>query len=499
MSVSSIGSRSQLAVQGLVDMRRQLDELQQQLGTGKKATSYAGLGLDASFAVGLRSQVSALEGYDQTVTTLSTRLALAQNALSRVDELARAVNTSLAQAATVAPNGQTAAQERARSDLDELVDLLNTRDADRHLFAGRSVDQAPVESAGKILDGDGVRAGLRQVVAERLQADVGASGLGRLVIAGTPAKVSLSEDVAGSPFGFKLAGATSDIAGAVVAGPSGTPAAVTVTLGANPGAGQSVIFAVRLPDGSSASVRLTATSSGTPAAGEFTIGASPAATASNLQAALAASLSRLAQTELPAASALSAAQDFFTIDAARSPLRVAGPPFDSATALTAGTAADTVFWYRGEMASDPPRTAAVARVDSSLSVSYGMRANEDGIRTLVQNIAAFAVTKFDPNGPDPAGGYAALTSRVGAALASAGGGQQQLNGIRSELASSQAAIAAARQRHEQTRSMLAGLLDQVEGVAPEQVGAQMLALQTRLQASLRTTAMLYQLSLVNFL
>ena len=47
--------------------------------------------------------------------------------------------------------------------------------------------------------------------------------------------------------------------------------------------------------------------------------------------------------------------------------------------------------------------------------------------------------------------------------------------------------------------MLGGLLDTIEGVPTEQVGAEILALQTRLQASLQVTSMLYQLSLANYI
>jgi hypothetical protein len=43
------------------------------------------------------------------------------------------------------------------------------------------------------------------------------------------------------------------------------------------------------------------------------------------------------------------------------------------------------------------------------------------------------------------------------------------------------------------------MLQQIEGVSQEQVAAEILALQTRLQASLQTTARLYQTSLVNYL
>ena len=51
----------------------------------------------------------------------------------------------------------------------------------------------------------------------------------------------------------------------------------------------------------------------------------------------------------------------------------------------------------------------------------------------------------------------------------------------------------------QTNATLADLLQQVEGVPTEQVAAQLLSLQTSLQASLQTTAMLYQMSILNYL
>ncbi len=80
----------------------------------------------------------------------------------------------------------------------------------RYLFSGRAVDQPPVETTDHILNGDGLKAGLKQIIDERRQADLGASGLGRLVV-GAPAgaSTSLTEDAV-SPFGFKLAGVDHD-------------------------------------------------------------------------------------------------------------------------------------------------------------------------------------------------------------------------------------------------------------------------------------------------
>ena len=47
--------------------------------------------------------------------------------------------------------------------------------------------------------------------------------------------------------------------------------------------------------------------------------------------------------------------------------------------------------------------------------------------------------------------------------------------------------------------MLGGMLEKIEGVSNEQTAAAIIALQTRLQASLQTTSLLYQTSLVNYL
>ena len=76
-------------------------------------------------------------------------------------------------------NGEnlTRDQKTVRSQFDQILSLLNSSAGDRYLFSGRNVDQPAVESSDPILEGDGVRAGLKQVIAERRLADLGADGL----------------------------------------------------------------------------------------------------------------------------------------------------------------------------------------------------------------------------------------------------------------------------------------------------------------------------------
>ena len=502
MSITGVGSTASLLAQSLVNMRSQLDDLQTQLGTGLKSQTYAGLGTGSGLSVALNAQLSALSSYDESITNVGTKLSLAQTALGQVSTIAQNAASSMSSSmdTTFDGNGQTTGQSSAEGELDEMLGLLNTQVGSSYLFSGRATDQPATDTMDHILNGNGTQAGFKQVLAERQQADLGANGLGRLVIpAASGSMVSMSEDVAGSPFGFKLASVTSNLTGATVSGPSGTPAGVSVTLGAtNPNAGDTVKFTFNLPDGTTQDLTLTATTSTPPGANQFTIGATPAATAANLQSALTSSVGTLASTSLSAASAVAASNDFFNTDASHPPQRVNGPPFDTATSLVDGTAANTVAWYTGDDGTDPARSTAVARVGPSTTVSYGVRANEQGISSAIASVAVFASMTFSASDPNSAARYQALTQRLGTTL-NGQPGTQQISDIQAQLAGAQTTINDAKTSHQQTESTLQDMLQQITTVPQEQVAAQILALQTSLQASLQTTASLSQLSLVNYM
>ena len=416
MSLSVIGSSISPVIQSALEMRRQLDDLQRQLGTGQKADTFAGLGPQSGLATGLSAQLSAISSFDDTITVVGTRIGITQMALSQISDVGLQVKS-----ATLLPNfnidgtGQTSEQKTAFYQLDQILGLLNTQVGDRYVFSGSGVTQPAVETTDHILNGNGAQAGLKQLISERNLADTGGvGGLGRLLIpAAVGTNVSVSEDVAGSLFGFKLAGVSSTLTGAVVTGPAGVPPSINVNVAANPNSGDKITFTFNLPDGTTEDLRLEATTSATPGPNQFTIGTTPAATAVNLQAALAASVGALAHGALSAASAIAASGNFFGVNP---PLRVAGPPFATATTLVAGTPANTVSWYIGENGPNPPRSTAVARIDPSITVSYGARANEQGLAWVVQQVATLAATSYLPTDPDAPASYTALNLRLNTTL-----------------------------------------------------------------------------------
>jgi flagellin-like hook-associated protein FlgL len=309
--------------------------------------------------------------------------------------------------------------------------------------------------------------------------------------------VAVAEDSI-SPFGFKLASITSNAAGATVSAPSGSPPSMGIDFSAAPNPGETVTLRFNLPDGTSENLTLTATTNSPPGANQFTIGADGATTAANFQTALTGAIGKLAGTALTAASAVAASNDFFSADINNPPQRVGGsPPFYAATGMVPGTAANTVIWYTGEPGTDPARSTATARIDQSLSVSYGARANEDGIRRLVQNVATLAAIQISPSNPNGVGLSSALDQRLTVNLGAPG--TQTIADIETDLATAQTSLSAAKSRHQQTSTTLSSFLQQIDGVSNEEVGAKLLTLQTRMQASMQVTSMLFQTTLVNYL
>jgi flagellar hook-associated protein 3 FlgL len=504
MTVMGVSGTASLMTQSLVNLRSQLDDLQRQLSTGQKSDTYAGLGVQRGLTVGLQSQLAAIGGFGDTITSVGAQLSVAQTALQQIDKSAHTIKqTAVNSTFVIDQNGQTTDQQTAQGSLDQILSALNTRVGNNYIFSGMSPDKPSVDTVDHILNGNGTQAGFKQVLGERQQAD-GVGALGRLLIPpASGSQVSISEDAITSPFGLKLASVTSNLTGgATVSGPSGPPLnpnSITVDLtGGNPANGDTIKFTLKLPDGTTQDLTLTATTSATPGANQFTIGATTAATAVNLQGALSAGVTKIADTSLSAASAVAASNDFFNVDATHPPMRVNGAPPSSATSLIAGTSSNTVTWYTGEAGSTPAISTATAVVDTSQSVSFGMRANEQALRTVVQNVAIFAATTYSASNPNAAGQYAALTQRVGANLDEPPG-TQKVTDIEAQIASAQTSMTAAQSRHQQTSAILNNFLQSIEGVSNEQVGAEILTLQTQLQASLQTTAMLSKLSIVNFI
>jgi len=621
MAINGISyGTSSILNQSILNLKTQMATLQSQLTTGTKSTSYAGMGTNEGFAIAARSQMANLSAFTDTQSNVNTDISVANTQLQAMVTIGTTVlNSANSSTQTLNSAGQTIGQQTAGSQLSSMLGILNMQAGDRYLFSGSAINTPSVASADDILNGTVGQAGLKQVIAERQQADLGTSGLGRVVITSpTATSVQVAEDVPGSPFGLKVNAISSQLTGSTVTGPAGSPPAISVDLGGtNPNNGDTVSFKFSLPDGTTESIQLTASSATPPPANSFAIGANSTATAANLKAALTTAIGTLANTSLVAASAVQAGNDFFntsgtatggvatnklaapvtgatllsglagtdslttsfaagdritvngtpitfvnsgatgnqlnvtdsvqtllskidsitgtstpstisggvitlhtdnaaslsvtssngaafaalglpaTATAAVPPLRVGTTPLGSATTLVSGTA-NTVAWYTGEAGPGPARASATARIDQSVTVQYGMRANEQAIRSQIQSLAVYSAVTTSPTNPNGALQVQALSQRIAQNLAPQPG-QQTIQDIQANLATAQTTIKDAAARQTQAQGQLQGIVDQAESVSTDQVASELLALQTELQASYQTTSMLSQLTLTKYL
>ena len=165
----------------IADSRKVLSELQQQLASGKKVNTYSDLGPQSAQILSLRSELSQIKGFTDTIALLDIRLDVGLLSLGRIRELAsESKSGALAVGFELNATGQTIFQQEAGLRFDETIALLNTDVNGRRLFGGRVTEQDPVLPASEILDGAGGRAGFKQIAAERRQA--AGSSAGRSVL-----------------------------------------------------------------------------------------------------------------------------------------------------------------------------------------------------------------------------------------------------------------------------------------------------------------------------
>ena len=216
MSVTGVGSSSTMMVQAVVDMRTR----------ARRPAAPARYRQEVGDLCGPRPRprrwrwacarsLSAVDGYATPSRMVGVRLDLAQTALSAAWTSARQRRQTVDAASPRStrqhrPDHRTAATRS--SSCDEMLGLLNTQ-------GGRSLSvlrprrrsaggRTPWRISSTATACARLQAGHRRAQARRISAP---TGLGRLAIpAAVGTVVSVAEDVAGSPFGFKLAGVDVD-------------------------------------------------------------------------------------------------------------------------------------------------------------------------------------------------------------------------------------------------------------------------------------------------
>lgn len=150
MAIDGVSGRTSYIGTGILNLRSQLENLSQQLSSGRISNTYAGDGTGRSLAIGLRAQMSNIASYSDTMTNITTRISVANLSLQRMATINSEVKGAAVSAGSTLDNtGQTPGQKTASLDFFDSVDMLNAQVGDRYLFGGRITDTAPVTEIGR--------------------------------------------------------------------------------------------------------------------------------------------------------------------------------------------------------------------------------------------------------------------------------------------------------------------------------------------------------------
>lgn len=327
----------------IASLRSRLMEAQSQLASGYKATTHGGLGASSTVAQELRHRIARLDGYKDSIATVSMRLSTVQKGMNTIQLAAEKLSeTTRAAYAPGFPESIAHSRVEAESVLGTAISVLNMSQGNRYLFSGADIGTKPVVDSTALVNGSGGRMGLKDVVALRLQADTG-TGTGRLSTAEAAGVVTITHD--GGVFGMRLSNITGP-AGSVTVPPVAETAANTVEGTVDTGAvalGERVVMSFEMPDGSTETITMIA--------GTAPLPDSPAEDTYYFEQGNGASFDGILQTaittvvdrEMTGASAIGAANDFFDHEAPRIP--DGSPATATGLAIASGSVVD---WYQGE-------------------------------------------------------------------------------------------------------------------------------------------------------
>src|SRR5258708_24583799 len=163
MAINSVSYGPTYLSQSMLNLNNQLATLTSQLTTGKKSTSYAGMGVNEGFAIAARAQLANISAFSDTMSNITTNIGIANTALQAMVDIGTTVlNSANSSMQGLNSAGQTIAQQTATSQLSSMVGILNMQAGDRFLFSGRAINTASVASAVGIINVAATHGGLKQ-------------------------------------------------------------------------------------------------------------------------------------------------------------------------------------------------------------------------------------------------------------------------------------------------------------------------------------------------
>lgn len=148
--VTRVGSYAQqnLLIAQTMKTQSYLYERQDQIATGKVGRTYQSVVQDSQRLVTIENQLSRADQYVRNIGVAEKRITLMNDAVEGISDAATTMHGLLSQRSGDSKKyyeNDLALQQQARNLRELVVDMLNTRDDSRYLFAGGQTDERPVQ------------------------------------------------------------------------------------------------------------------------------------------------------------------------------------------------------------------------------------------------------------------------------------------------------------------------------------------------------------------
>jgi flagellar hook-associated protein 3 FlgL len=149
--ITTIEQQNQM-LRYLQQMQSQGAALEEQIASGQKSQTYAGIAPQAAQVISLQATQSLQQGYIDTIGTVNTRLQTMSLAMQNIASIASSFQATLANSA-FSPNGANV-QQTAQQLLVELGSYMNTQDGSRYVFSGNQTSTPTFNPAALPSPGD---------------------------------------------------------------------------------------------------------------------------------------------------------------------------------------------------------------------------------------------------------------------------------------------------------------------------------------------------------
>jgi flagellar hook-associated protein 3 FlgL len=176
--VSTIGQSTFLNSQ-LLNIESQLNDLTNQVSSGKKSDTFSGIASVSQLSLQLSSSLTNTNGYLTNISNATTRIQPVQGILQQITDIANQLrNDALNASSDTLPvtQGNGALQAEAQDALNQISALLNTKVGNDFLFGGRASSQPPMPNFGSLSNASSIIGQVGALTASTPLTNVSSSG-----------------------------------------------------------------------------------------------------------------------------------------------------------------------------------------------------------------------------------------------------------------------------------------------------------------------------------